>query len=80
MSDEFPFEAGDTVLIRVRENKTSGPLRAKLVAECTGFEGEDRMTGTRARFDFPVRTMNSITLATYEAEFEPVEDASEVTF
>lgn len=78
MSDDFDFEEGDTVLVRVRDHDDG--MVAKFVSECTNIEGENRMTGTRARFEFPAGTMNSITLATYEAEFEVVESAAEVDF
>lgn len=80
MSSDFEFSEDGLVLIRVRENKTSGPLRAKLVAECTGIRGEDRMTATQAQFEFPVGTINNISMAPYGAEFEVVDDVNEVTF
>lgn len=67
-SNEFPFEEGDTVLVRVRENGTSGNIVAKFESECR--EIETFPTGrTQARFDLP-GMMNSVAYTPYEAEFE----------
>lgn len=77
-NDTFPFTEGDTVLVRVREHGTSGPLRAKFVAECVDI-GTAAFT-VSARFDLPFGTMNTVTLRPYEAEFETVAAPSEVTF
>lgn len=68
---EFEFEEGDEVLIRVRENGTSGNIVAKLTGICTSInEGTIPMGSPTARFELPWGFMNSITLRPYDAEFE----------
>jgi hypothetical protein len=69
---DFSFEEGDTVVVRVREHGTSGNIVAKFTAECDKIETFP--TGrTQATFDLP-GMMNSVSYATYEAEFEGVDD------
>lgn len=80
MSD-IEFEEGDTVLVRVRENRTSGSLRAKFIAEVDRMGEYGGYTGSpRIRLDLEFGTMNSVTLRPYEAEFEVVDDVEEVRF
>jgi len=74
--EEFPFEPGDRVLVRVRENGTSGTIDAKFEAECSRIEGEAGPLSTRARFDLPWGLMNSVTLRPYDAEFEVIDDGN----
>jgi len=70
---EFPFTAGDTVLVRARENGTSGTIVAKFEAECEEII-ERRGFGTlKARFEMPFGRMNMVDIRPYEAEFEVVE-------
>ena len=71
MSD-FDFEEGDVVLVRARENGTSGNIVAKFEAECKRID--ERMGRPVARFDMPFGTMNSVSIRPYEAEFEVVGD------
>lgn len=68
----FPFEEGDEVLVRVRENGTSGNIVAKFEAECDRIEDNGDLMSATARFDFDWGTMNSVTLRSYEAEFEVI--------
>lgn len=73
----FPFETGDKVLIKTRNDE--GLMNGKFIAECTGIEIEGPSKGA-ARFTLPYGLLNHITLRHYEADFEKVEDASEVNF
>lgn len=76
--NDFDFDEGDTMLVRVREHNTGGDLVAKFVAKCTKIEKYP--TGrVQATFDLP-GLMNTVSYAAYEAEFERVEDQSEVNF
>lgn len=73
MSDEFPFDEGDDVLVRVRESGDTGDIIAKFEAECERFKEGILGTSTKAVLvtewhDWPFR------LANYEAEFEVVGD------
>ncbi|MDS0280038.1 hypothetical protein NDI85_19830 [Halomicroarcula sp. S1AR25-4] len=68
---DFPFEEGDTVLVRVRENGTGGNIVAKFTAECTSIDARPGPTGDFARFELP-GMMNSVSYRPYEAEFEVV--------
>ena len=69
--DEFTFEEGDTVTVRVREHGTSGNIVAKFTSECCGIETFP--TGrTQAKFELP-GMMNRVSYAPYEADFEVVE-------
>lgn len=83
MSDEFPFEEGDRVLVRVREHGgTNGRIRAKFLAECKGFErgllGDmDRVELLPAWGEGP---MDTLRLKPYDAEFETVAADEEVSF
>jgi hypothetical protein len=74
---DFPFKEGETVLVRVR---TSGTMTAKFVADCSNIRQRSGPSTPQARFDLPFGTLNSITLAPYEAEFEVVDSAEGVTF
>jgi hypothetical protein len=78
MVNDFDFGEGDTVLVRVYE---SGQMKAKFVGNCIDINSRGNIIGSpRARIAFPAGTMNSITLAPYEAEFERVDSGSEVNF
>ena len=69
-TSQFDFEEGDEVTVRVRENGTSGNIVAKFTSECRKIETYP--TGrTQATFELP-GMMNSVSYATYEAEFEVV--------
>lgn len=70
---DFPFEAGDTVLVRVRENGTRGNIVAKFEAECIDFNTGLGPGSPKARFDLPFGAFNQVSLRPYEAEFEVVE-------
>jgi len=74
----FDFEEGDFVVVKVREQWTSGPLLAKFVAKCTEI-GTDTVGGRNARFKLP-GAMNRVSYSEYEAEFEQVESPTEVNF
>jgi len=75
--DEFPFEQGDTVLVRVRDG---GTMVAKFVADCSDIKQSSGVGAAQARFDLPPGTLNSVTLTSYEAEFEVVDSAEGVSF
>lgn len=72
---EFDFEEGDRVRVRVREDGTRGPIVAK-------FEGtvdliynhEMTAAAPKCRISLPWGALNSVTLRTYEAEFEVLPD------
>lgn len=70
---DFPFQEGDTVLVRARENGTSGTIQVKFTAECMDISGNPAGTAV-ARFPMPFGVMNSMTIRPYEAEFEVVDD------
>ncbi|QPL12258.1 hypothetical protein HrrHc1_185 [Halorubrum phage Hardycor1] len=84
-ADEFEFEADDAVLVRIRENRTSGPLRAKFLARCVGFDGPQgphTFGGVKAVLA-PAWTNSAtgrLSFRYYEAEFEQVDDPDEVRF
>lgn len=85
-AEDFDFVAGDYVVVRIRRDLgTNGPLRAKFVAECEGFDGPrgPRSFGTVRTVLSPVwadsRT-GRITFNQYDAEFERVDSPDEVTF
>lgn len=69
---DFPFEAGDTVLVRVRENGTRGNIVAKFEAECVDISPGVMGTSATARFDLPWGRRERTKLSPYEAEFEVV--------
>lgn len=72
--------AGDTVLVRVRENGNRGNLRAKFVARVVGFGGAIGPGSNFVELDPPWDAVGTIRLKPSEAEFERVEDPSEVRF
>jgi hypothetical protein len=74
MSDDFEFDEGDTVLVRVRERGTSGKLQAKFVAEVVDFGGSIGPGSEYATLDPPWKSIGYIKLHSYEAEFEVVND------
>lgn len=74
MASDFPFGEGDDVLVRVRENGTSGNIVAKFEGEYVGFSDAGVVGSKQARFDLPFGVMNSVTIRPYEAEFEVVGD------
>lgn len=72
---EFPFEEGETVLVRARENGTSGNIEAKFTAECEDISsGVSEVTSPIARLALPFGPRNTVTIRPYEAEFEVVDD------
>ena len=74
MSDDFDFDEGDEVIVRARENGTTGTIVAKFQATCIGFDSQVLGPGSdSARFQMPFGTMNSVTIRPYEAEFEVVD-------
>lgn len=80
MSDDFEFEEGDSVLIRIREHGDSGHLRAKVIAECVGFRESEYPGSDFAKFEPPWDRIADLALKPYDAEFEYVEDVGEVNF
>lgn len=70
--NDFPFEEGDEVLVRVRENGDSGNIEAKFTGECSSIRDESSPGSATARIALPWGTMNSVTLRAYEADFEVV--------
>lgn len=78
MSDDFDFEEGDTVLVRVRQHGDSGRIQAKFVAEVDGFDsGFDQTSSDLAKFDPPWSMLGMVNLRCYEAEFEVVDDGQD---
>lgn len=69
---DFPFEPGDRVLVRVRENGTTGNIVAKCEAECSDIRNKPYPSSEVAVFDLPWGVMNTVSLRPYEAEFEVV--------
>jgi len=67
---EFPFEEGDEVLVRVRENGDTGNIVAKFEARCKRIQSPHDTVSKVARLSLPWGRMNSVTLRPYEAEFE----------
>lgn len=67
----FPFEAGDNVLVRVRENGTTGRIEAKMELVVDEIR-QARPHGTAtAIFDPPWgRQGDVVRMKPYEAEFE----------
>lgn len=80
MSDDFDFEEGDYVLLRIREHGNSGPLRGKFIAECVGFRETETLGSDYANFEPPWDRIADLTLKPYDAEFEQVDDPDEVNF
>lgn len=72
-AEEFEFSEGDTVTVRVRENGTTGNIVVKFTAECERIESKAALLAPSARFDLP-GTMNSVSYAPHEAEFEVADD------
>lgn len=69
--ERFPFEVGDTVLVRVRERGDSGRIVAKFEGVCHSFsEGVGR--SAFANISLPWGLNNRVSLRYYEAEFEVV--------
>jgi len=70
---DFAFSEGDEVLVRVRENGTTGKIVAKFTAECKRIKTTSGFLGAKATFDLP-GTLNNVTYASHEAEFEVVKN------
>lgn len=66
----FPFEVGDTVLVRVREHGDSGDILAKFEETCSEISERPGPQSPIARFQCDWGIMNTISLRSYEAEFE----------
>ncbi|WP_254810699.1 hypothetical protein [Natronosalvus amylolyticus] len=71
---EFDFETGDRVLVRVRENGTSGPIKAKFEATVTRIREGVMGSSPTAYFDPPWDSIGGVSLRPYEAEFEVIQD------
>jgi len=86
VSEEFDFEQGDTVFVRVRrDGGTSGPLRAKFVADVVGFNTPN--AGEELRSDRVVLSppwsssaRSGLSFRSYDAEYTIVDDMDEVRF
>ncbi|OLZ39107.1 hypothetical protein A6E15_19275 [Natrinema saccharevitans] len=75
-SEDFDFEAGDRVLVRVREHGDSGNIEGKFEATVEGFEtGVSAVSSDRAVFDPPWDSISGVKFRYYEAEFEVLDDA-----
>lgn len=61
------------MLVRVRENGTTGTIVAKFTAECAKIRDSPAPTSKVARFTFDWGVSNSVSLRPYEAEFEVVD-------
>lgn len=70
--EEFDFEIGDTVIVRVREHGTHGQLQAKFIADVVGFS--DFGPGSPyVNLAPPWDDITDTKLHSYEAEFEVVD-------
>ena len=78
MSDSFDFEEGDTVLVRIR-NGTRGKLKAKFLADVQGFTTSGHDSDTVV-LDPPWDAIGMVRLYSYDADFEVIEDETEVRF
>jgi hypothetical protein len=72
------IQEGDTVCVRVRENRTSGPLQAKFVADVA--EIQQRIGTKTIVLDVPWASVSRIRLKPYEATFEQIDDHDDVSF
>lgn len=72
-SDDFDFEEGDTVLVRVREHGNSGNLQGKFVATVNGFDSGIGPGSDFVSLSPPWDDISDIRLHSYEAEFEPID-------
>ena len=73
MNNEFPFEEGDRVLVRVRENGKSGRMVAKFVADCEEIRSRAPGMSLVAELNPPWTQIGTVDLHPYEAEFEKIE-------
>jgi hypothetical protein len=73
-SDDFDFEPDDRVLVRVRENGTSGNILAKFEADVDRFESTTPTGSDVVRLDPPWRSTSGVRLWPYEAEFEVLDE------
>lgn len=70
----FDFEEDDTVLVRIRENGTSGAVVAKFVAECVDVQDSGPVLPPTAKFDAPWGNITDwVRLKPGDAEFERAE-------
>lgn len=70
-SDDFDFETGDRVLVRVRENGDSGTIKGKFEATVDGFkQGATPVSSDLVVLDPPWESIGGVKLRYYEAEFE----------
>lgn len=70
ISDDFEFEEGDRVRVRVREHGTRGNILAKFDADVRGFRPAVGPSSDYACFDPPWDSIGGVTLRSTEAEFE----------
>lgn len=73
-SDDFDFSRGDRVVVRVRENGTSGDIRGKFEGTVEHFYTRPGPSSDQAVIEPPWQTMSDPMFAPYEAEFEVVDD------
>ena len=75
------MDAGDTVIVRIREHGETGRIRAKFVATVEEVRSRHELLSDMVVLDPPWSVGPSgFRLKTAAAEFEVVDDASEVTF
>jgi|GEM_PF-3251149 len=72
-SEDFDFSAGDTVLVRVRENGTTGNIVGKFEGTVNHFYTRPGPSSDKAVIDPPWDTMSPPMFAPYEAEFEVID-------
>ncbi|WP_089650177.1 hypothetical protein [Halobacterium hubeiense] len=69
-SEDFEFGTEDRVLVRVRENGSSGNIEAKFEADVRGFRKGILGGMDEVELDPPWDSTHGVTLSPYDAEWE----------
>ena len=78
-SEDFEFDAGATLLVRIRKN---GSMAAKFVAGVEGFRHRHTTLSDQVVLNVPWddSPIGTVKLNSYDAEFEEVDSLDEVNF
>jgi len=79
-SDDFDFEVGDTIVVRVRENGDTGTIEGKFKGVAEGFLPGVMGTSDTALISPPWDDIGNVQLTPFEAEFEVIGDNEEIHF